>query len=227
MQDILLSVGGPDISSISSQTKGKGEAGRIFLSAPEVTITGGSVTTGTEGVEPGGDIIIEGETVRLMQGAELTAESSGTGNAGNIRIGGAVNTDGYIIDSLSALLMEGSSIVADTNTSGGANITIGAQQVFLDRGSEIRANTNAGVGGNVTMAGSVAADDQALSRAGTIVLRDSQITAKAEAGQGGRIHILTDAFLPILADAFLVDPARVINASSQGAALMAKSISRR
>jgi hypothetical protein len=61
--------------------------------------------------------------------------------------------------------------------------------------SEIAANTNAGVGGNVTMAGTVAADGQILSRAGTIVLRESRITAHAQAGQGGRIDIVAEALL--------------------------------
>ena len=71
----------------------------------------------------------------------------------------------------------------------------------------IAANTNAGSGGNVTIAGTVAVDGQALSRAGTIVLRESQITASAQAGQGGRIDIV--------AEVFLADPDSVVDASSQ------------
>jgi hypothetical protein len=46
-----------------------------------------------------------------------------------------------------------------------------------------------------------------LPQAGTILLRESRITASAQAGQGGRIDIV--------AEVFLADPDSVIDASSQ------------
>jgi hypothetical protein len=77
----------------------------------------------------------------------------------------------------------------------------------LDSSSEIAANTNAGTGGNVALAGTAAADGRALSGAGTIVLRDSQISANAQKGKGGRIDIVTEVFL--------ADPTSTVDASSQ------------
>jgi large exoprotein involved in heme utilization and adhesion len=108
---------------------------------------------------------------------------------------------------MARLSLDGSRIAANTDAGDGANIAIGARQVVLDSDSEITANTNAGIGGNVTMANTVAADGQDLSRAGTIILRGSKITANAQEGKGGRIDIV--------AEAVLADPASEIDASSQ------------
>ncbi|PON18122.1 hypothetical protein C2W62_09615 [Candidatus Entotheonella serta] len=68
-------------------------------------------------------------------------------------------------------------------------------------------NTSSGVGGNVTIAGTVDADGQPLSRADTVVVRDSLITANAQAGQGGRIDIV--------AQAVITEPETVFDTSAQ------------
>ena len=140
--------------------------------------------------------------------SDITATvETGAASGGNIRIGGTIDADGDIIESLDRLMLEGSRITANTDAGDGANITIGARQAVLDSNSAIAANTHAGVGGNLAIAGTVAVDGQALSRAGTIVLRESRVTANAQAGQGGRIAIV--------AEVFLADPDSVVDASSQ------------
>ena len=202
-------------ATVSAQSLGQGNAGNIQFTATDLILSDHSEVTAASARARGGNINIEAETVSMVDSNMTAAVNHGEEQGGNIRIGAATTTNGEIIEGLDHLSLEGGRIAANTDAGNGANIVIGARKVLLDRDSMITANTNAGVGGNVTMAGSVAADDQPLSRAETVVLRESGITAEAQEGQGGRIHILTDAFLPILADAFLVDPARVINASSQ------------
>ncbi len=140
--------------------------------------------------------------------SDITATvETGKASGGNIRIGATINADGEVSESLDRLTLEGSRIPANTDAGDGANITIGTRHMILNSGSVIAANTNAGTGGNVTIAGTVAANGQALSRAGTIVLRHSQITANADEGKGGRIDIV--------AEAFLADLDSMVTASSQ------------
>jgi filamentous hemagglutinin family protein len=196
-----------DGATISARSSGQGNAGNIRIAATDLTFRNHGEITTEAAQAGGGNIEIEAQTVRMVDSDITATVSSGERQGGNIRIGGTTTANGDIVESLGRLSLEGSRISANTDAGDGANIAIGARQVILDHGSEIAANTKAGVGGNVTMASSIAADGQALSRAGTIVLRGSQVTAKAQKGQGGRIDILTDAFL--------ADPASSLDASSQ------------
>jgi hypothetical protein len=104
-------------------------------------------------------------------------------------------------------MLDGSQITANTDTGGGANVTIGAQHVILDDASAITANTGNGAGGNLRMARAMTADGVITARADTVVLRGSQMTANAVQGSGGRIDIVTEVFL--------ADPASAVDASSQ------------
>jgi large exoprotein involved in heme utilization and adhesion len=224
---------------IDSSALGPGDGGTVTITASgTVSIAGrnSGIFTNTVVSGAGGTIALQAQQVRLTEGALISSASSGSGNAGDIRIaaqdvelrgdsvitttvdrgeasggsiliGGTINAQGDIVREMAMLTLEGSRITANTDAGDGANIVIGARQAVLDSGSAISANTNAGSGGNVTMAGTVAVDGRALSRAGTIILRESQITASAQAGQGGRIDIV--------AEVFLADPDSVIDASSQ------------
>jgi filamentous hemagglutinin family protein len=196
-----------DGATISARSSGQGNAGNIRIAATDLTFRNHGEITTEAAQAGGGNIEIEAQTVRMVDSDITATVSSGERQGGNIRIGGTTTANGDIVESLGRLSLEGSRISANTDAGDGANIAIGARQVILDHGSEIAANTKAGVGGNVTMASSIAADGQALSRAGTIVLRGSQVTAKAQKAQGGRIDSLPDAFL--------ADPASSLDASSQ------------
>jgi large exoprotein involved in heme utilization and adhesion len=222
----------------SSIRQSQGRAGTLTIDEVEqlILMEGAQIASLSEGDGQGGDIVIRGDRIQLIDNATISSESFGTGDAGNIRIaaqavdlrdnsaitttvnqgeagggniliGGTITDDGDITTGVERLTLEGSRITANTDAGDGANIAIGVQQAVLDSSSEIAANTNAGIGGNVTIAGTVAADGQALTRAEVIVLRDSRITANAQEGKGGRIDIV--------AEAFLADPASVVDASSQ------------
>ena len=196
-------------SGIFTNTGMSGAGGKIELQAQQVQLAKGAmISSSSSGAGDAGDIRIAAQEIDLRGNSVITTTvDQGEASGGNIRIGGMINADGDIIESLDSLMLEGSRITANTDAGDGANITIGARQVVLDGNSAVAANTNAGVGGNVAIAGTVAADGQGLSRAETIVLRKSQITANAQAGQGGRIDIV--------AEVFLADPDSVVDASSQ------------
>ena len=224
---------------IDSSTLGPGDGGTVTVTATgtvAIAGRGSGIFTNTDVSGVGGKIALQVQQVQLTDEANISSASSGSGDAGDIRIaaqevelhgdslitttvdrgeasggrillGGAINDDGDVVEASAKLMLERSRITANTDAGDGANIVIGARQVVLDSDSEIAANANAGVGGNVTIAGTVPADGPVASRAETIVLRHSKITANAEQGKGGRIDIV--------AETFLADPDSLVDASSQ------------
>ena len=196
-----------DQSVISAQSTGSGNAGTIRLTAVNTSLyTNSSITTNAARAS-GGNLTLESQTIRISDSKITATVGSGKGRGGNITIGGVVSENGAVTERVETITLERSQIRANTDAGDGANIVIGAQQVLLDNNSEIAANTNSGVGGNITIAGTVPMHAQALSRSETVILLDSDLTAKAQEGQGGRIDIV--------AKAFLADPDSVIDASSQ------------
>jgi large exoprotein involved in heme utilization and adhesion len=195
-------------SGLFAGTSDGGRGGSIQLRASRVQLMDEAlISSESTGAGNAGNVEIEAQVIGLVDSDITATVGKGEGRGGNIRIGGTINADGDVIESLARLTLERSRITANTDAGDGANITIGAQQVFLDSDSAIASNTTSGVGGNVAIAGTVAADGQDLSGAGTIVLRHSHITANAQAGHGGRIDIV--------AEVFLADPDSVVDASSQ------------
>jgi hypothetical protein len=170
-----------DSAVISAESTGNGDAGNIRIAVEEVALRGDSSITTTVG--------------------------QGEASGGNIFIGGAITDDGVITEGVEALTLDGSRITADTDTGSGANITIGVQRLVLDNASALTANTDAGTGGNLLVAGAVTTDGTMTTRADTVVLRGSKLTANSGSGMGGRIDIVTEVFL--------ADPSSVVDASSQ------------
>ncbi len=166
------------------------------------------ISSASSGFSDAGNIRIGAQDIDLRHNSAITTSvAQGGGHGGNIHIGGEINDHGDIIESADRLHLNASRITASTDGGDGGNIAIGARQVVLDQGSMMSANTSSGVSGNVTIAGTVDADGQPLSRADTVVVRDSLITANAQAGQGGRIDIV--------AQAVITEPETVFDASAQ------------
>ncbi len=209
-QDIDMRGATPDnlfASGILVGSNGTGDAGDILVIAQQMTLSNGAGIFAETSQSGGGNIQLEVQTLNMVDSLITTTVLAGADSGGNLLIGGAITHDGIISRRLESLTLEGSRIIANTDAGDGGNVAIGARRVTLDNGSDIAANTNAGVGGNVTIAGTVARDGRATSRAETIVLRDSRITARAQEGQGGRIDIVTKALL--------ADPTSSVDASSQ------------
>jgi filamentous hemagglutinin family protein len=196
-------------AQIQSATLGQGRGGDIALSAPHVQLTDrSSVSAESTGSGEAGNIHIAAQEVALRGGSAVTTTAGqGEASGGNILIGGTITDDGVIIEGVEALTLDGSQMTANTDTGSGANINVGVQRLVLDGASALTANTGAGTGGNLRVGGAVSADGTITARVETVVLRGSRLTANAETGTGGRIDVVTEAFL--------ADPASIINASSQ------------
>jgi large exoprotein involved in heme utilization and adhesion len=188
--------GGAQISSNSGSVNGlrflvgTGAGGTIRVMATEpISLDGrdSGLFARTVGVGRGGDITVHAPRVALTNGATISAESAGPGNAGNITI---TTQDSF-------LSTHGSVTTRATQADGG-NIQITAVNFLRLRDSAITAE----VGGRAqTVGGNITIDPQ------FIVLQNSQIRANAFEGQGGNIRLQVQ-------QVFLADPASTVSASS-------------
>jgi len=211
-QHITLGNGG----GISCETQGSGNGGKLILNAGKLTIEDGaqiasdSFSTGPGGVieikatgdvildnglittesqkAQGGDIHITSRNLNLSNQSEILAQSSGSGNAGNVTI-----------DVLSDLTSENSVINTQAFQADGGDINVDAGKLISLKSGEILANVGGGsdtTGGNINLASK-----------NIIMDEDSQIYANAFEGKGGRIEISSTVFLK--------EPLGTIDASSE------------
>jgi large exoprotein involved in heme utilization and adhesion len=124
----------------------------------------------------GGSIFIDPREVTIRDGAKISASSDGTGNAGNITLQAGTLT-----------LDNGASISAQTASNQGGNINLQLERfLLLRRNSQI--STSAGTSQSGGDGGNIAID----TRNGFVVAvpsEDSNITANAFTGNGGRVDI--------------------------------------
>ena len=122
----------------------------------------------------GGDIILNTTNLNLSGGAEISAQSQGSGIAGNI----IIQADGLFSATDSDIT------TAARRASGGA-INLAASDIHLSGDSDIRTNVSSGTGGggNITLIADL-----------IVVFDDSDILAFASDGQGGDITLNTPAF---------------------------------
>jgi len=219
-----IAISGPNAegspSGLFSSTQGSGEAGRLSLSTPLLTLTGGGqIVSGTLGAGRGGEltvaadaITISGRTgqgfrsglfsatrgrgqsgdlrvkarhVQLRDGGTITADSTGDGTAGTIRlqVGETFQSD------------QGR-VITTAAQAGGGSIVLTAGRLVQLRDSELATS----VLGGGSDAGNLTVD------APFIISDSSQLRANAVAGMGGRIQIN--------ANVFLADPMSQVSASS-------------
>lgn len=179
--------GGAQITS--STQDGAGRGGNTTIASGSVSISGtgsgifsesGAFATGS-----GGDIQIQANQVNLNTGATISAQSTGTGNAGDI---GIVAGD--------SLVMQSSFITTEAEQSDGGNIHIQVGRLVQLTDSRITTSVLGGSGnsGNITI------DPQ------FVILQNSQIIANCISGICGDIRIV--------AGLFLADSTSTVSASS-------------
>jgi filamentous hemagglutinin family protein len=177
--------GGALISAESSTSANAGKAGDVSISARDsVRIAGSSVTSAADHAA-GGSIAIQGNDVYLVDGALVSAKSSGSGDAGNIGIA-AVTT----------LQMANSVVSTEAVQADGGNINLVAQHMVQLTGSQVTTSVASGTGAG----GNISIDPQ------FVILNASSITANAFGGPGGNITII--------AEHYLADASSVVEASS-------------
>lgn len=180
---IIQGVGGPGSRASSISISGKERSG-----------VSSGIVTDTQGTGPGGNITLEADQAQLNDGAQITANSSGGGNAGNITI---TATNGFSMKQNSNITTSVSENSTGGNSGGGnIKITTSPSATIHLQNSTISASVGDGRGGG----GNISIDPQ------LVILQDSKILAQADEGRGGQISITAGVFLP--------DANSVINADS-------------
>lgn len=182
----------PEINNLPA-----GNAGNILIKAKNIDLIGNtSIDNSTFGTGKGGQIKFDiSERLYIKNQASISADSTGSGNAGNIYINTSYldmdqsvistatdNSDGgnIIINASTKLLMNESSLTA-TATAGignGGNLIIGSTDFFSLTNSEIIANASGGHGGLILIVANNAR-----------CLNDSIISASSETGLEGEVEV--------------------------------------
>jgi filamentous hemagglutinin family protein len=208
-----------DGARVTTSTFGEGNAGDLTVTAKDIEVKGilideidsfngllANVEKGATG--KGGNLTINTDRLRILDGGQVSASTFGNGDAGNLTITAkAIELSGTSEDkkfpsSLSASsttpfnagflrantdflsVRNGAQIsVSSIDRLGGAgNLEIKANSIFLDNGGSFRAEVNTGDRGNITI-------DSSYLQLG----RDSQITTNAIGdASGGNIAIESD-----------------------------------
>ena len=170
-----------------SALAGEGDAGRIGLAAETLMLDQARLASDTTGAGRGGDIDLSGTSVSVINGALISSSASGVANAGNIRVLAS-----------KAFVAVDSTVQSAAQQSGGGSIVITAVDRIKIDNSVISASASGlqsgDDGGNVTI-------DPLL-----FTLRQSQIVAQANVGDGGNIALA--------ANLFVADTETLISASS-------------
>ena len=168
-------------SSISTIAEGTGDAGNLFLTADNLTISeGGEIDASATGNEAAGNLTVDAETVDLDRGNIRAITTAGEG--GNIRLTVAKNITLRNESQISA------QAVGDAN---GGNIDIDANFIIgfssQPEGSDIIAKADRGTGGNIDITADSLfgiAQDEAVGSNGT-----NDIDASSDFGLDGNVIV--------------------------------------
>ncbi|MBE9064974.1 hypothetical protein IQ256_28970, partial [cf. Phormidesmis sp. LEGE 11477] len=164
-------------------TFGSGEAGNLTVRASESVdlidptetgIASGLLASSFQtAAGTGGDILVETEDFRILDGATVSVSGEGTGDAGNIDVWAR------------SLRLDRGSIAATSASGEGGNITLRVTDVLrLRNGSEI--STTAGQAGSSGNGGNITFSDGFII---AVPAENSDITANAFEGRGGNIAV--------------------------------------
>jgi|GEM_PF-1819357 len=176
--------------SVQSASTGDGGSGSILVSsAGSVSIDGGDteLLTNSQGVNDAGDVsIVAGDLLRFDGGGFVQTSAVGSGNAGTILL------------SADEVQLRRARIEGTSDNAGGGDINIFGRDIYLD--------SDPGSGGIVFITASSASSDadgnggsitlgNPAAPADLVLVRNSGLTASANAGNGGLININAASFL--------------------------------
>jgi filamentous hemagglutinin family protein len=208
-----------DGARVTTSTFGEGRAGDLTVTAKDIEVNGilideiGSFNGLLANVEKdatgkGGNLTINTDRLRILNGGQVSASTFGNGDAGNVTVtaknievngtspdrkfpsslsaasttpfnAGFLNVDTDILDVLNGAVISVSNI---DRLGGAGNLELKANSIFLDKGGSLRAEVNTGDRGNIKI-------ESSYFQLG----RDSQITTNALGrASGGNITIVSD-----------------------------------
>jgi filamentous hemagglutinin family protein len=196
-------------SILSTNTTGEGIAGNILISAKNAEFsTGGQLLTATSGSKNAGNI-----TLNVIDRLMLSGKD--TGLFANTKPGSSGNGGSIFIDPRTVIIQDGAKIAVDSQGSGiGGSIVLQAERVELRDRASITAATASAQGGNIDLTVNdllvLRRNSSVSTNAGTaeaggnggnisinapfvvgVLSEDSDITANAFTGNGGKVEITT------------------------------------
>ncbi|MBE8965138.1 filamentous hemagglutinin N-terminal domain-containing protein [Nostocales cyanobacterium LEGE 12452] len=197
-------------SQISSATFGNGNAGNLTVQADNIILTGSDSefttgllsSVGEGGNGKGSDIDITTNRLSLRDNAEILSGSIGTGDAGNIRIKA----------NFLEIIGKGSGIASFTNAGNGGDINLDiADLLFLrDRGLISTTAGRSQAGGN---GGNININSKFIV---AIPKENSDISANAYTGSGGRVQINSQGIFGIESRTKLTEKSDITASSELG-----------
>jgi filamentous hemagglutinin family protein len=177
-----------DGAVVSTNTAGVGKGGDLRVRAQSVDVIGfkswdGSPSLLTAQTNPGstgkaGGIVLTTDRLHLANRGEIIATSEGTGSAGNIEI-----------QANSRITLDDEARISSNTNAGQGNITLTTPLLLLRRGSRITTNAGGSAdGGNIRFNGGFIV---------AVPAENSDISANAVAGRGGRVDITTQGLFGI------------------------------
>ena len=192
-----------DSAQVGTSTAGQGRAGNLSVNSRSVLISGqnalGRSGLFANAVSPpntdsstgaGGNLSVQTETLRITEGGTLNVSNFPSGQGGPQQIGRG--DAGNLTVEAQQIFLDGEGVIsADTAEGDRGNVTLQTESLILRRGSRITANaTGTSTGGNITI----------NAPEGFIVAvpeENSDITANAVLGDGGRVDITAQNVLGI------------------------------
>jgi filamentous hemagglutinin family protein len=152
-----------------------GKAGNVSISAGDIVMQGGTISSSTAGSGDGGNIgIVATRDFRIGDGATVSAISETLAPAGSVSI------SAHILDVLSG------AITTEANLAAGGNISIAAGTRVLVQGGRVTTSVSGGSGGG---------GDISIASGGFAVLQNGRVQANAVGGNGGNIAIAAGNFI--------------------------------
>jgi filamentous hemagglutinin family protein len=169
-----------DGATLSSSTMGLGDAGSVILEIAETaqfvglnpivnSASGAGSQVNSRGIGTGGSVKLWATNLDILDGALLSSQSFGAGNAGNIIL--------FVSDQIR---INNGTISTDSRSNSGGQISIQSGSVILRNGGDIQTFVVDGEegGGNIT-----------IDAEFVIALEDSDILAFSRDGRGGNIDL--------------------------------------
>ncbi|MEH2111220.1 S-layer family protein [Nostoc sp.] len=131
-------------SQISSDNFGAGAGGRLTIAASHVGLSDRALLSASTASGEGGNISLQTNSLLMRTNSQISATAGGSGNGGNINIGGFSSAN-------FVTLLEGSHITADAFQGMGGNISINTKGFFVCPTCQITASSQLGVAGQVSI----------------------------------------------------------------------------
>ncbi|MEM9275183.1 MAG: S-layer family protein [Cyanobacteria bacterium P01_F01_bin.143] len=190
-----------DIGLISARILigGQGEAGSLNINATGsieiLGLSGINANLSEDAIGIGGDLFLQAENLTLSGGSQISASTSGAGNAGSVTI--SVNETIELIGQ-SELGRSGLFANATISNGNGGDLNVFTDSLILRDGATVQASNFQSLG--LSQPGSGNSGDIIIN-AETIVAfpnKNNDIVANALQGNGGNINITADAILGIV-----------------------------